>query len=313
MSVGGEKNKAYTLTNALLNNMIDLSNDLEGLKMAENEITRYDIELNTIPLGKLKPAEMNLFFSIVTKMKERGDEKVKFYFSELKELSDFKSPHSDRFLKVVRNTYKKLLELNFGRTSKNGLIEEHFIMFSEFTINSEEAEPFVEIKIYDKAIPLLNDLTSWVRYSLHEFNSIKSSYAKTLFRLLKQYRTTGYFRIKKEDFNELMNIPKSYRQTDINRYALKPSMEQLAPFFKNLKMEKEFIKKQGKPLKGYIFTFTPEPKNKDDFQEKKKQFKKPKKEIATDWSPKQSKAKVDNRSLDDILGQIDETKEKVKS
>ncbi|MEJ6348772.1 hypothetical protein R4Y45_06020, partial [Holzapfeliella sp. He02] len=98
---------------------------------------------------------------------------------------------------------------------------------------------------------------------------------------------------------------------------------QLAPFFKNLKMEKEFIKKQGKPLKGYIFTFTPEPKDKDDFQERKKQFKKPKKEIATDWSKKKSNVKVDDKFqqlLDDIdsgkiksFGKKEEEKETIPS
>lgn len=283
--------------------------------MAKNEITRYDVELNTIPLGKLKTYEMNLFFSIVTKMKDKKDKKVRFYFDELKELSEYSSRSTQRFLKIVRDTYQKLLSLNFGYKSRTGVREEHFVLFNEFTIDQDEDGYYVDVQVYEKAIPILNDLTSWVRYSLHEFNSIKSSYAKTLFRLLKQYRTTGYYRVNKEEFNELMAIPKSYKQFEINRSVLKPSMEQLSPFFKNLKMEKEFIKKQGKPLKGYIFKFTPEAKDSDDFQEKKKSYKKStqSKETATDWSKKQSKTKVDNRSLNDILGQINEVKEEVKS
>ncbi|MEJ6348820.1 replication initiation protein, partial [Holzapfeliella sp. He02] len=192
--------------------------------MAINEITRYDIELNTIPLGKLKSVEMNLFFSIVTKMKDKGNKVVRFYFDELRDLSDISGRNNQRFLATVRETYNKLLTLNFGYRSKTGVREEHFVLFNEFAIDRDEDGYYVDVQVYEKAIPILNDLTSWVRYSLKEFNSIKSSYAKTLFRLLKQFRTTGYFRIKKEEFNELMNIPKSYKQNDINKVVLKPSM-----------------------------------------------------------------------------------------
>lgn len=283
--------------------------------MATNEITKYDKELNTIPLGKLNSTEMDIFFAIITRMKEQGDKLVKLNFAELQELSEFKGKSHARFVDALRKTYKKILTLNFGMSSKDGLIEKHFILFSEFEINQKADVPYVEIQIYDKALPLLNNLDQWVRYSLHEFNSLKTAYAKTLFRLLKQYRTTGKAIITKEKFNELLAVPKSYRQSNINKRILEPSVEQLKPFFKNFKVVKDYnTRKPGKPLKSYTFTFAPEFKNSDDFQVKK--FRKKTvshKEIATDWSQKQSKSKVDNKSLDDLLGQIDETKEEVKS
>ncbi|MEJ6348818.1 replication initiation protein [Holzapfeliella sp. He02] len=237
--------------------------------MAVNEITRYDIELNTIPLGKLKAPEMNLFFSIITKMKDQKSNVVRFYLNDLKELAEYKVKGHQRFLKLIRDTYSKLLTLNFGYKSKTGTREEHFVLFTKFVIDQdEEKQDYVDIQIFEDAIPLLNDLDQWVRYSLHEFNSLKSTYAKTLFRLLKQYRTTGFFKINKKEFNELMAIPEKYQQFDINRRILKPSMEQLSPFFENLKLEKHFAKKQGRPLIGYTFTFKPEERNSDDFQDR---------------------------------------------
>ncbi|MCJ0727624.1 replication initiation protein, partial [Enterococcus faecium] len=36
-----------------------------------NEIVKYHHELNTIPLRKFTPVEMNLFFSIVSRMREK--------------------------------------------------------------------------------------------------------------------------------------------------------------------------------------------------------------------------------------------------
>lgn len=274
--------------------------------MATNEITRYDIELNTIPLGALKSSEMNLFFSIVTKMKDKENQMVRFYFDELRELSDYTNKGTQRFLDTVRETYRKLLSLNFGYKSKTGVREEYFILFSEFVIDRDENGYYVDVQIYDKAIPLLNDLTSWVRYSLKEFNSIRSTYAKTLFRLLKQYRTTGYFRIGKKEFNELMAVPKSYKQNDVNKTVLNPSLEQLAPFFKNLTLEKEYLKKQGRPLKGYIFRFTPEANNKDDFQVKSSYKRDKRNIIPHKTNHKKTESQADIQSVGNLLKSIDD-------
>ncbi|HAQ0049568.1 TPA: replication initiation protein, partial [Enterococcus faecium] len=52
-----------------------------------NEIVKYHHELNTIPLRKFTSVEMNLFFSIVSRMRDVGDKKVQFTFEQLKDLS----------------------------------------------------------------------------------------------------------------------------------------------------------------------------------------------------------------------------------
>ncbi|KRN04062.1 replication initiation protein [Holzapfeliella floricola] len=275
--------------------------------MASNEITKYDQELDTIPLGKLKPNEIDLFFSIITKMRDKRDDKIRFYFDELKALSDYHDKNSERFLNLVRSTYKKLMTLYFGSRSKSGLREEYFIIFSEFTIDCDDYGQYVDVQIYDKAIPLLNDLTTWVRYSLRELTSLRSAYSKTLFRLIKGFRTTGYYKIKKEDFNELMAIPKSYSQSLINARIVNPSVEELQPYFKNLRVKKEYAKTKGNPLKSYIFTFTPEPKDADDYQIKKGYKKSPRKEIATNWHSKGSNiAKSDSDYVNNLLETLEE-------
>ncbi len=55
-----------------------------------NEIVKYKPELNTIPLRKFTPIEMNLFFSIVSRMRDKGNQKIRFYFDQLKDLSAYK-------------------------------------------------------------------------------------------------------------------------------------------------------------------------------------------------------------------------------
>ena len=230
-----------------------------------NEVVKYHTELNTIPLRKFTPVEMNLFFSIVSRMRDKGEQTVRFSFDQLKELSAYKPTANNRFIDDIYSTYEKILSLRFGNRSASGLNRSLFVMFTQFEIVGEAEEPYVDIQLFEKAIPLLNGLDEWVRYSLKQFNELQSSYSKTMFRLLKQFRTTGYAYFSKEDFHELLDIPKSYRQSDINKNILKPIKEELTPLFRGLTIRKKYGKGRGKPVVGYQFAFKPEAKNADDF------------------------------------------------
>ena len=230
-----------------------------------NEIVKYHHELNTIPLRKFTPVEMNLFFSIVSRMREKGDKTVRFTFDQLKDLSNYKATANVRFVDDLKATYEKILSLRFGRRSESGLSYDMFVMFTEFRINGDVEEPYVDIRIYEKALPLLNNLDEWVRYSLQQFNELQSSYSKTMFRLLKQFRTKGFAYFSKEDFHELLDIPKSYKQPDIDKRVIKPIRQELTAIFKGLAIKKKYGKGRGKPVIGYQFSFKPEIKKADDF------------------------------------------------
>ncbi|WPH53477.1 replication initiation protein (plasmid) [Enterococcus faecalis] len=230
-----------------------------------NEIVKYHHELNTIPLRKFTPVEMNLFFSIVSRMREKGDKTVRFTFEQLKDLSNYKATTNVRFVEDLKATYEKILSLRFGRRSESGLSYDMFVMFTEFKINGDVEKPYVDIRIYEKALPLLNNLDEWVRYSLQQFNELQSSYSKTMFRLLKQYRTKGFAYFSKEDFHELLDIPKTYKQGNVDQKVLEPIRQELTAIFKGLTIKKKYGKGRGKPVIGYQFTFKPEIKKADDF------------------------------------------------
>lgn len=236
-----------------------------------NELVKYHTELNTIPLRKFSPVEMNLFFSIVSRMRDKGEQTVRFSFDQLKDLSDYKATANSRFIDDIYSTYEKILSLRFGNRSANGLNRSMFVMFTQFEIVGDTDEPYVDIKLFEKAIPLLNGLDEWVRYSLKQFNELQSSYSKTMFRLLKQFRTTGYAYFSKEDFSELLDIPKSYRESDINKNIFKPIKEELTPLFRGLTIKKKYGKGRGKPVIGYQFSFKAEAKNADDFSKGKQE------------------------------------------
>lgn len=230
-----------------------------------NEIVKYHSELNTIPLRKFTPVEMNLFFSIVSRMREKGDKTVRFMFDQLKDLSNYKATANNRFIDDLQDTYEKILSLRFGSRSESGLNRSMFVMFTEFEIVGDVDEPYIDIRIYEKALPLLNNLDSWTRYSLQQFNELQSSYAKTMFRLLKQFRTKGCAYFSKDDFYELLDIPKTYKQGNVDQKVLHPIRQELTAIFKGLAIKKKYGKGRGKPVIGYQFTFKPEIKQADDF------------------------------------------------
>ena len=184
---------------------------------------------------------------------------------QLKDLSNYKATANVRFIDDLETTYDKLMDLRFGRRSADGLQRERFVLFNQFKIDGKADIPFAEIQVHEKALPLLNNLEEWVRYSLQQFNELESSYAKTMFRLLKQFRTKGVAYFSKEDFHELLDIPKSYRQSDINKNVIKPIQQELTAIFKGLTIKKKYGKGRGKPVIGYQFTFKPEIKKADDF------------------------------------------------
>ncbi|WP_088839399.1 replication initiation protein [Listeria sp. ILCC792] len=238
--------------------------------MAKNELVKYHTELNTIPLRKFTPVEMNLFFSIISRMRDKGETTVHFEFKQLKELSDYKPTANRRFVTDLETTYDKLLDLRFGTRSSDGLDSKRFVMFTDFKIKGNTENPYVEISVHPNAIYLLNDLEEWVRYSLKQFNDLQSSYAKTMFRLLKQYRTKGVAYFSKNELFELLDIPASYDRNKgkLTQNVLNPIKIELAPIFKGLQITKKYGTGRGKPVIGYKFTFKAESKNANDFNKR---------------------------------------------
>lgn len=60
-------------------------------------------------------------------MRDKGNQMVRFPFSQLKDLSDYKATANNRFIDDVEQTYNKLMSLRFGRRSQTGLTREFFL------------------------------------------------------------------------------------------------------------------------------------------------------------------------------------------
>lgn len=211
--------------------------------MKKNTV-QYKNELNSIPMRKFNSIEMDLFFSICSKMKNQGTNTVKFDFHDLKLLSSYKPTSLKRFADDLDNVFIKMQGLTY-RTEGKG-IRRRFVLFPDFEIN--ENDKFVEISINPKLEYILNELTSeFTQFELQEFTSLSSSYSKSMYRLLKQFKSTGYYTIKVDDFRDLLDIPKSYKtMSKIDEKVLKPINKELTNYFDPFEIRKVKAKNKNK-------------------------------------------------------------------
>ncbi|WP_265365500.1 replication initiation protein [Staphylococcus epidermidis] len=220
------------------------------------ETVVYKNDLNLVPLRKFTSTEINLFFAMCNKLKEKETNTLHLSFDELKELSNY-SPETrniNRFVKDLDDVYKKMLELTI-RYEDDEVIE-RFVLFNHYRIHKREQ--YLEISTSPNLKHILNSITNnFTKFELKEMTNLKSTYSKNMFRILKQYKHTGYMKIKIDDFRERLDVPKSYRMTDINKNVFKPIIKELNTIFNNLHINKIKAKK-GRKIEWLEFTFDAE-------------------------------------------------------
>ncbi|HFL6378397.1 TPA: replication initiation protein [Staphylococcus aureus] len=220
------------------------------------ETVVYKNEMNLVPLRRFTATEINLFFAMCNKLKEQDTNTLHLSFDELKELSNY-SPETrniNRFVNDLDDVYKKMLDLTI-RYEDDDVIE-RFVLFNHYRIHKREQ--YLEISTSPNLKHILNSITNnFTKFELKEMTNLKSTYSKNMFRILKQYKHTGYMKIKIDDFKNRLDIPKSYRMTDINKNVFKPIITELSTIFNNLNINKIKAKK-GRKIEWLEFTFDAE-------------------------------------------------------
>lgn len=224
-----------------------------------NEVVKYHNDFNQVYLGKLNAAEQDLAYEIIAKVKDRGTAPIYFSAEDLKKNLQ-KNYTQHEFTCLIASLRRKFFKLDFTVITKyadGSEDEDLYNLFKRLTIHrapetKEVTGVTIEVEEFFKY--LVNNIkVNFTRFELQEFFQIRGAYAKKLFRLLKQYRTTGVMTMSWADFCEQMGIPKTYRQIDISNKVLKPSVKELAeertvagnirPSFKDLTFKK--LKSQG--------------------------------------------------------------------
>lgn len=224
-----------------------------------NEVVKHHNDLNTIPMRNWTSEEMNFFFSILAKLKDKGTTVVEFNSEELKELARYSDWHLPRFQKIMENLGDHIASIRYyERTSHSFKIMNLFSVF-EVKWNDDMSDLRARVGVTENYSYIVNKLNAeFTSYELQEFTSIRSTYAKTMYRLLKQWRTIGKVEYKREELKTLLDTPSYYGPSEIDKNILKPVLRELSVYFNNLKVKKIKSNKRGTPVIAYEFTFTPE-------------------------------------------------------
>lgn len=216
-----------------------------------NTLVVYKNDMNTVPLRDFNSKEMDLFFSICSQMRDKGLDKITFTFEQLKDLSNYKYEAFDRFITDIENVYNKLIKLNIRIETEEKIVR--FVLFTDYEV--DKIKSTVNISVHKEFKYILNDITgNFTKFELAEFVSLKSSYSKTAYRLLKQFRKTGYMVLTIDDFKEQFSIPRSYRMSHIDIKVLQPIQNELSLYFKNLEINK-IAKNKGRKITHIEFSF----------------------------------------------------------
>ncbi|WP_162982742.1 replication initiation protein [Helicobacter vulpis] len=234
-------------------------------------------DVNSVSLGKLGTLEANLLFAIFHKLKDRQDELLVFDLDEIKRMTHaVKISHSD-LSSVVKRLWKNIKVANFWVLYP--LADENILLFSSFRINYYDTKKTqvksIEIQVNMPYFGyLLNYLHgNFTSFELFEFQNISGKYAKTLYRLLKQWKSTGVPpKMEWGEFRELMGVSLNVPAINVEHVVLRPATQELhkLPHFENLCYEKLKTKGMGNRITHIQFYFQPLTKTSKDREQAKR-------------------------------------------
>lgn len=225
-----------------------------------HELVKYGNQMNAVPFKKFNKRDLNIFFAIVSRMRDKGSKDITFSFDKIMKLSGINYHHHlPRFIRDLKATYQKMQGLTMYYSDKDKFVS--WVLFTRFEIDKKNNT--CTVKVNPDLEGILNRLAKqFTRFSLAEFDRIDSSYAKNMFRLIKQYRTTGRVYLPVKKFRNLMVVPKSYNANAINRRVIKPILVELSPLVGHLRIIKSYGS-YGR-ITAYTVKFLPEAHRQDD-------------------------------------------------
>ncbi|WP_181566393.1 replication initiation protein [Helicobacter monodelphidis] len=252
-----------------------------------NEVVKYHNDFNKLNLNGFSELQQNILFGLIFAIKDKK-ETIMLDYGQIKEFTKNSKLTGQELWKQAQELEKNLSKLDFTiiKPCEDSKIFERatYNLFKKFSLfystsdnnpdNPNKSLGQIEVKINEEFAYLINELTAnFTRFELAEFIALSGKYTKTLYRLLKQFRSTGLLHIEWKEFLRVMDIPESYKICDIERQILKPAIKELtAPRtlfdikrtpFESLSYTK--IKGKGRGRGGNVigieFYFTPETTN----------------------------------------------------
>lgn len=195
---------------------------------------------------------------------DHRDNLIKIPVLQMKDLVMRKHLSNKQFIKRSNESFKKFLTLQVSIEQTDG-DKISYMNSNLFDTSYIDSDFNAWIKVKDNAINYFNNLSTWTRFALEQATCLHTTYSKRLFMYLKKWRTVGRVTFTMEEFRHKLDVPTSYRPGSIDQKILNPVAEDLAPYFFDFRITKNYAKGQrGRRLIGYTFSFRPERNTQND-------------------------------------------------
>lgn len=229
-----------------------------------NEVVKYSNELHELKFSSMNEAQQNVFFTLLQQFRNTDGYTLELDFHKVFELAQI--ANSSSYRKEILDKLGKLQEFKFRyQINELGDLQQD-VIFPSIATDSKNRVFRVKVSQGFKERYINSPLKGWTRYELAEFVGLSGTYTKTIYRYLKQFRSSGRWRIRYDDFKELLGVPEKYRASEIDKWILKPAIKELSAE-RNLfdqrrtPFEKLVVKKhkKGREIEALEFCFMPQP------------------------------------------------------
>ena len=232
------------------------------LKM--NEVVKYSNELHELKFNSMNEAQQNVFFTLLQQFRKASGDTLELDFNKLFELAQISQ--GTNYRKEILDKLSRLQEFKF-RYQINDLGDlRQDVIFPSIETDSKNKILKIRVSQGFKERYINSPLKGWTRYELAEFVNLSGTYTKTIYRYLKQFKSSGRWRIRYDDFKELLGVPEKYRASEIDKWILKPAIKELSaernlfdmrrtPFEKLVVIKH----KKGREIEALEFCFMPQP------------------------------------------------------
>ena len=174
-----------------------------------NEIVKYSNELHELKFNSLTEAQQNVFFTLLQQFRSTDGYTLELDYCKIFKLANIAESGSYRKEILAKLRHIQTFTFMYETNSKGDLAQE--IIFPKIETDSENRILKIKVSKNFKDRYIDSPLKGWTRYELAEFVNLSGTYAKTIYRYLKQFRAKGWWRVKYKDFKELLEIPESYQ------------------------------------------------------------------------------------------------------
>lgn len=210
-------------------------------------------------MRKWTAEEQDFFFAIATQARGQGTKLLKFEKEQLIRLANYSLEHNQRFYTTIENLANKLTSMRYYERTPRSFVVINLFQRFETVWNDDLTEMYALVRVSEDYEYVLNKLESqFTQFELKQFTNIRSTYAKEMFKKLKQWRMVGKKEYPIDEFRTMLEIPKSYPNAEINRRVITPILDELTQYFKGLKVKTIKSNKRGNPIIAYEFTWKPE-------------------------------------------------------